>query len=245
MSKHLLQYGLGVALMLVFAYVNANYPEHTGFIFALYFLVFMGVLLLLTGRQARGILRDIEKVSRGEVLYEVSASEVAKLREKDFEKTRPELAAQVRYAMLPFLTILLFLAIYSLPWVREAFLDVGRSFTDDVKLANFISFLALYVIFYAVSVVVGFAAKRSQSRVGSLQIASRYKVTTQGILIDERLPIAFPLKAKVSVNSKRKFVELELEQQVMGSKVKQRIRLYSPEPSKLAALLKPHIQDSG
>ena len=79
----LLQYGLGAALMVVFAYMSANYPEHTGLFFTLYFVVFLGVLLLLTGRQARGILRDIEQVSRGEVIYEAPSAEVVKLREKD------------------------------------------------------------------------------------------------------------------------------------------------------------------
>jgi uncharacterized membrane protein len=244
MSKYLLlQYGLGVALMVVFAYMNANYPEHTGLFFTLYFVVFLGVLLLLTGRQARGILRDIEQVSRGEVIYEAPSAEVAKLREKDFENTRPELAAQVRYAMLPFLAILLFLIVYSLPWARNAFLNLGRSVTEDAKLANFLSFLAFYGVFYVFSVATGILARRFQSRTGTLQIASKYKVTTRGLLVDDRLPIAFPVKGRITVNSRRKFVELELEQQVMGSRVKQRVRLYSPEPSKLAALLKPYVQE--
>jgi len=244
MSRYmLLQYGLGAALMVVFAYVNANYPEHTGLFFVLYFLVFMGVLLLLTGRQARGILREIEQVSKGEVIYEVPASEVAKLREKDFENTRPELAAQAKYAMMPFLIILLFLTLYSLPWVRDTFLSIGESLTQDVKLANFLSFLTFYGVFYVLSVVVGTLARRSQSRTGTLQIASKYRVTSRGIIIDDRLPIAFPIKGRMTVNTRRKFVELELEQQIMGSKVKQRVRLYNPEPSKLAALLKPYVQE--
>ena len=244
MSKYvMLQYGLGMALMVIFAYVNANYPEHTGLFFTLYFVVFMGILLLLTGRQARGILRDIEQVSKGEVIYEAPSTEVAKLREKDFENTRPELAAQAKYAMLPFLAILLFLVMYSLPWVRDYFLNLGRSFTDDAKLANFLSFLMFYGVFYIFSVATGIAARKFQGKTGTLQIASKYKVTTRGLLVDERLPIVFPVKGRITVNSRRKFVELELEQQVMGTRVKQRVRLYNPEPSKLAALLKPYVQE--
>lgn len=234
------QYLLGIALMVLFAYVNAMFPEQTGLFFILYFTVFMGILFLVTGRQARGILRDIEYVNKGAPVYEAPRDEVLKLRERDFQYTRPELSAQMRYAMLPLLSMIIFLVVYSVPQLREAFMGIGPSLTPDERLANFFSFLALYGFFYAASVLVGLYARRAQARMGTLSIATTYRITSAGLLVDERLPVKFPIAGRVVVNTRRKFVEIEMEQSIMGSRVKQRIRLYHPEPSKLAALLKAH-----
>ncbi|MEM0377618.1 MAG: DUF2208 family protein [Thermofilum sp.] len=238
MSAIALQYLIGIVLMVMFAFISAMFPEQTGLFFILYFAVFMGILFLVTGRQARGILRDIDYVSKGALVYEAPRDEVLKLRERDFQYTRPELSAQMKYAMLPFLSIVLFLVIYSVPQTRELFMGIGSSLTRDERLASFFSFLALYGFFYAASTLIGLYARRVQARVGTLSIATTYRITSAGLIVDERLPVKFPIEGRVVVNTRRKFVEIEMEQSVMGSKVKQRLRLYHPEPSKLAALLK-------
>lgn len=232
------QYILGVALLLLFAYVNAMFPEYTTAFFILYFAAFMGILLVVTGRQAKGILKDLEYVSSGALIYEAPRDEVLRLRERDFEYTRPELSAQVRIALLPFLLIIAFFVLYSLPQVRNFFAALASSLTPSRNLALFLSFVMLYGLFYVASVLSGLYSRRLQARVGTLSIASTYKITSNGLIVDDRLPVKFPIKGRVVVNARRKFVEIEMEQRVMGSTVKQRLRLYHPEPSKLAALLR-------
>lgn len=238
MNALALQYIVGIALMVLFAYINAMFPEQTGLFFALYFFAFMGILFLITGRQAKGILRDIDYVNRGTLVYVAPRDEVLKLRERDLENTRPEISAQMKYAMLPLVSVILFFAVYSIPQIREALMGVGHAITPDTKLAAFFSFLTLYGVFYLASILIGTYSRRAQARVGTLSIATTYRITSQGLVVDERLPLKFPIQGRVTVNTRRKFVEIETEQSVMGMKVKQRLRLYHPEPSKLAALIK-------
>lgn len=237
----LAQYLLGLVLMVAFAYMNANYPDKTWLFFLLYLFTFFGIMILITGRQARNIFRDIEEVKKGEVLYSASTEEVLKLREKDMEKTQGELAAQLKLSLLPFLTLFLFLIVFYIPSLRDAFGSLGRALSSDQKVATFYSFLTMYGLFYALSLTTGMYTRRLQAKTGTLNIATAYVVTTKGVLVDERLPIKFPIRGSVTVDSKRKFVELVVKQEVMGSEVKQRVRLYTPEPSRLASLLKGRV----
>ncbi|MEZ0345693.1 MAG: DUF2208 domain-containing protein [Infirmifilum sp.] len=234
----LLQYALGLVLMIAFAYMNANYPDKTWLFFTLYLLVFMGIIFLVTGRQARNIFRDLEEVQRGETIYQADPDLSLKLREKDVEKTQGELAAQFKASMIPMITMILFLMVFYIPQLREAFSSLGSMLTQDPKTATFYSFLSMYGLFYFISLVTGLYTRRIQAKTGTLTIATKYKVTTRGIIVDERLPVKFPLTGTIATDNKRKFVEIILKQQVMGTEVKQRIRLYTPEPSKLASLLK-------
>lgn len=243
MNTIIVQYLIGIILVVLFAFINAMFPEQTGLFFLLYFVMFMGLIFLITGRQARGILRDLDHINRGVLIYEAPRDEILKLRERDFQHTRREISAQMKYAMLPFLSMILFLVIYSVPQIRELFMGIGSSLTQDKQLASFFSFLSLYGFFYAFSVSLGLYARRAQARVGALSVATTYRITSAGLIVDERLPVRFPIKGRVIVNTRRKFVEIETEQSVMGSKVKQRLRLYHPEPSKLASLLKSYGGD--
>lgn len=238
--KHalLLQYLLGLVLMVFFAYMNANYPDKTWLFFTLYLLVFMGIIFAVTGRQAQNIFRDLEEVKKGEVLLQADPDQSLALREKDMEKTQGELAAQLKVTMIPMITMILFLIVFYVPSLRQAFNSIGQMLTQDQKTANFYSFLSMYGLFYLLSIITGLYTRRLQSKTGTLTIATKYMVTTKGIIVDDRLPIKFPLKGTISADNKRKFVEITLTQQVMGSTVKQRIRLYTSEPSKLASLLK-------
>ncbi|AKG38763.1 MAG: DUF2208 domain-containing protein [Infirmifilum sp.] len=234
----LLQYLLGFVLMVLFSYMNAHYPDKTWLFFTLYLLVFMGIIFFVTGRQAQNIFRDLEEVKKGEIIYQADPDQSLKLREKDMEKTQGELAAQFKVSLIPMLTMILFLMVFYIPSFRQFFQNIGNTLTQDQKMAMFYSFLAMYGSFYLISMITGLYTRRVQSKTGTLTIATKYTITSRGIIVDDRLPIKFPLKGSIGTDNKRKFVEITLIQQVMGSQVKQRIRLYTPEPSKLANLLK-------
>ncbi|UNQ72959.1 DUF2208 domain-containing protein [Infirmifilum sp. NZ] len=232
------QYLLGLVLMVLFAFMNANYPDKTWLFFTLYLLVFMGIIFLITGRQARSIFRDIEEIKSGEVLLEANPEEVLRLREKDMDKTQGELAAQVKASLIPFVTMILFIVVFYVPPLRSFFSSIGSSLSTDQRTANFYSFLAMYGAFYVLSLITGLYTRRLQARTGTLTIATKYVITTKGIIVDDRLPVKFPIQGSLKTDTKRKFVEVTLKQQVMGNEVKQRVRLYTPEPSKLASIIK-------
>jgi uncharacterized membrane protein len=240
MSKALvLQYLIGVVLLVVFAFLNANFPGYTSLIFILYFVALMLVMFVLMGRQTRGLLKDLDEVKSGEVLYRSDTSEVLKLRERDLQNSQPELMAQFKASMIPFASLLILILVFYIPQLRDFFLQLGKVLAPaNEKMASFFEYLLLYGFFYIVSLVSGFYARRLQSKTGTLVIATSYTVTSKGVVVDERMPVKFPLKGNILVDSRRKFVQLETLQQVMGTTVKQRIRLYSPEPSKLASLIK-------
>ncbi|ABL78247.1 DUF2208 domain-containing protein [Thermofilum pendens] len=241
MSRALiLQYLLGLVLMVLFAYMNANYPDKTWLFFILYFTAFMVIMMVVTGRHARSVLRDLEEVKSGEILYSSKPDEVLKLREKDFQLTQPELMAQFKASMIPLLSLVVFILVFYIPGFREFFTGLGKSMALDEKTANFLSFLALYGFFYAFSLATGLYARRLQSKTGSLIIATSYTVTSKGIIVDERTPVKFPWKGDIIVDSRRKFVQLNITQQIMGTSITQKIRLYNPEPSKLANILKSY-----
>ncbi|QOJ79449.1 DUF2208 domain-containing protein [Infirmifilum lucidum] len=238
----MVQYLLGLVLMVLFAYMNANYPDKTWLFFMLYFLAFMGIIFLVTGRQARSMLRDLEEVKGGEKVFEADPQEVLKLRERDMERTRSELAAQAKVSLVPLASMIVFILIVSVPSLRGFFDSVGHMLAQDQKTATFYSFLAMYGTFYAFSLVTGLYTRRLQAKTGALRIATKYLVTTKGIVVDDSIPVKFPIKGTVVTDSRRKFVEVHLVQTYMGTTVKQRIRLYTEEPSKLAGMLKQGLQ---
>ncbi len=231
------QYLLGLVLMVFFAYMNANYPDKTWLFFMLYLLAFMGIIFLITGRQARSTLRDLEEVKSGEKVLEADPLEVLKLRERDVEY-QSELAAQAKVSLVSLLSIITFIVVVSVPPLRGFFDAIGHALAQDQKTATFYSFLALYGTFYVFSLVSGLYTRRLQAKTGSLIIATKYLVTTKGIIVNDSIPVKFPIRGAVVTDSRRKFVEVHLERSYMGTTVKQRIRLYTEEPSKLAGILK-------
>jgi len=237
----LLQYLIGLVLLVVFAFLNANFPQYTSWIFLLYFIALMSIMFVLMGKQTQTLLKDLDEIKKGETLYKSNMEEVVKLREKDLQNTQPELMGQFKATLVPFFSLLVFIFVFYIPQVRDFFFQAGRMLAPvDTKMASFFEYLFLYGFFYVISLISGLYTRRLQAKTGTLVIATNYVVTSKGVIVDERMPIKFPLKGNIVVDSRRKFVELETVQQVMGSTVKQRIRLYASEPSKLANLLKTY-----
>ena len=239
MSRALVaQYVLGVLAMVLFAYVSSYYPQYNMEMMVAYFVFLMLIMFAFTGKQAGQMMRDLQEIQAGEVVYKARKETVAKLKEKDFAKLREEMSGQWKMMLVGFLPLLIIILVFYVPPMRAAVFSLGWYFTDDKQLANFISFLILYASFYVFSVPFSIYSMGRQAREGALSVAGEYVVTDKGILVDNRLPIRFPLKGKVEVNARRRFVEVHTTQSTMGMEVKTRVRLYSPEPTKLARTLK-------
>ncbi len=236
------QYALGIVAMVVFAYISSYYPQYNTEMIIAYFVLMMVMMFALTGKQAGQLMRDMQEIQAAEVVYKVKRETSAKLKEKDYAKLKEEMAGQWKSMLVGFAPLIALLLVFYVPQLRDMFFSIGGMFTEDKQLANFISFLILYGIFYMVSMPLSLINMRRQAKQGTLNVANEYVVTEKGILVDNRLPIKFPVPGKVEVNNKRRFVEVHTTQQTMGMKVKTKVRLYTPEPTKLARIIREYSE---
>ncbi len=236
------QYVLGIVAMVVFAYISSYYPQYNTEMIIAYFILMTLMMFALTGKQAGQLMRDMQEIQAAEVVYKVRKETSAKLKEKDFAKLKEEMAGQWKSILVGFVPLIALIMVFYIPPLRDAFFSLGGLFTEDKQLANFISFLILYGIFYVVSVPLSLINMRRQARHGTLNVANEYVVTEKGILVDGRLPIRFPLPGKVEVNNRRRFVEVHTIQETMGMNIKTKVRLYTPEPAKLARILREYSE---
>ncbi len=239
MNKALLaQYLLGIVAMVVFAYIASYYPQYNTQLFIGYFILMTVIMFAFTGKQAGQMMRDLQEIQAAEVVYKVKRDTIAKLKEKDFHLLKDEMAGQWKSMLVSFVPLIAIIAVFYIPPLRDAFFSVGKMFSSEERMANFISFLFLYGIFYVFTIPLSIINMRKQATRGTLSVAGEYVVTEKGIIVDNRLPIKFPVKGKIDVNSRRKFVEIHTTQSTMGVNVKTKIRLYSPEPGKLARIIR-------
>ncbi len=234
------QYLIGIVAIVFFAYINSYFPQYTFQFFIAYMVVMMLVMFAVMGKQAGKMFEAMQEIQRGETIYRIEQATIAKLKEKDFHKLKEEMSTQWKTMMLSFIPLLLVITVFSIPQLRDAVMSIGRSIYGEGQMATFVSFLFLYGIFYVISVPMTIINRRKQAKEGTLTIANSYIVTDKGIIIDNRLPIQFPIEGEIKTDNKRKFVEIHAKQSYMGTSVKQKIRLYTPEPSKLARIIKQH-----
>lgn len=244
--RRYLNYALSLLLMAVFAYVTAYFQQYATLIFIAYFAVVIIIMLVTTGRSVSKVVKEMEFIQGGEKIMEVKSEVVKKLRARDpfvVEETKH----QAVFGILSLLPLLLILAIMLVGQLREALLGGAKAllsgFVRDERMLTFGAWFCFYLVFFV-------AAQGSQmlSRVYGrvrgikpLSIASSYVVTTRGLIVDNRLPLKFPLEgAKVTLDTKRKFVEIEVGPEVLGPQARgvSRIRLYSPNPRGLYEVLK-------
>lgn len=234
------QYLIGIVAIVFFAYINSYFPQYTFQFFIAYMVVMMLVMFAVMGKQAGKMFEQMQEIQMGEPLYKIEQTTIVKLKEKDFAKLKEEMSAQWKNMMTSFLPILVVLAIFTIPQLRDTVMSIGQSIYGEGQMATFISFLFLYGIFYIISIPMTLVNRRRQAREGTLTIANQYIVTDKGIIIDNRLPIKFPIEGEIKTDNKRKFIEIHTKQSYMGTTIKQKIRLYTPEPSKLARIIKQH-----
>lgn len=244
-----LTYAIGIALMVLFAYMTSYYPQMLSTLFFVYIVAVLGITFLLTGKSAARMVRDIEYISKGKRLFSARKETINKLKILDAEELSRELRGQSTFMAIYFLPMILVLALIFIPGIRDAIIgSLEGLFGDlahDKHLARFIAYLTFYSLFYVVSLSSMVASKVVQRKYGGmLMVPQSYVVTDRGLILDERTPIKFPLTdAKVSINEKRNFVEIELKsaQQPTGGVV--RYRLYTRQPRVLYDILRERLAE--
>jgi len=257
------QYLIGLLTLEALAFITAFFPGMSGIFFILYFVLFMGITALLTGRAAKRTLSDLKYVSGGVKLYEEGKESISKIKERDY-MLRKELSVQTKAMLLQMLTFVIFMVIVFMPNLRDAIVyGVGGYFkgllahlTDANlrdKIALFIGYQTIYLGFFVTSIATTTLSSNYLRRKGhqNLMISSHYLVTDRGIIVDGRLPIKFPIDvSKVKVNAPRRFVELEVGEApaagglMGGAKGTSRVRLYASKPKELASIIKKYSQEA-
>ena len=250
--KRILQYAFNILLLEIFVLVSAFFPQYSGMFFFLYFIALMGVILLITGRSTRRIIKDLEELTDAEVILKVDQDTVLKLRAKD-RAYKEEMGKQVKYQLMYFMLMIFLIVLFSSGELRATIFSWARFIVGDKNqvLLNFLQYQILYLIFFAFSFsgyrILGSVSKEKTPF--SITVPSRYIVTTKGIIIDDRLPLKFPIEVKNwRVDNSRRFVELELSSHpfaaggALGTATTFRLRLYSQRPRELWDVLKRYVK---
>ena len=243
-------YLLSIIAMIFFSYITTYYQQYASMIFLGYFVLIMAIMMIAAGKSASKVIKDINYIQESEKILEVDSETVRKLKEKDYLVFEEE-KTQYLASLLTLIPMILIMAIFLIKWIRDALLQGARSivvgFVPDEQLATFASWLMFYSLFFLIAqgsylfTRIYFKMKK----ITPLTVASTYTIREKGLIIDNRLPLKFPLKnAKLSVNTKRKFVELELRgvpSPSMPTQQTSRIRLYASNPKEIYKILKDKV----
>lgn len=237
-----LSYALGLAAMVAFAYLTSYYPE----MLSTFFIAYMGVVLLATllmaGKSASRLVKDLEYVSAGKKVFSAKRDTVNKLKLLDSENLAKELKGQSLLALLSIVPLIVFFAVVFLPGAREGIINIFKglfgSFVDDEHLLSFMSYLAFYFLFFLFSLCTTLLSRITYRTVGGMLVVPQtYLVTDRGIILDDRTPLKFPLKnALLKLDERRKFVEITVKNPAQGTGTV-RYRLYTRQPQGLYSLL--------
>ncbi len=247
-----LTYLLSIIAMIFFSYITTYYQQYASMIFLGYFILMMAIMMIAAGKSASKVIKDMNYIQEGKRILEVDSETIRKLKEKDylvFEEEKTQYMAN----LITFIPMLLIMAIFLIRWLRESLFQGVRAFVggfvSDEQLAVFASWLVFYSLFFVIAqgsyliTRVYFKTKK----LTPLTVASTYTITQKGLIIDNRLPLKFPLKnAKLTINTKRKFVELEIEgipSAGMPSSQVSRIRLYTSNPKDVYKILKDKVEE--
>jgi len=231
--------------MEMFVIVSAFFPQYSRMLFIAYIIVTIAVIVLMTGRSAGKIIREIEDIMDGEIIVNVKRESILKLQSKDPEyskEMRKGLTRQLYYFILMILLLMLFNTPY--PRILVSLLVSSIGIKTPVW-ENFMYYQFLYLLFYLISMI-GYRglSKLSPQQEAMIISPTQYTITSKGMVLDNRTPLKFPLKiSSYRVNNKRKFLELEILQypMPMASNVPVRIRLYSNNPRELLEKIKDKI----
>ncbi|RLF08265.1 MAG: hypothetical protein DRJ64_01395 [Thermoprotei archaeon] len=248
MNKMVLNYIIGLVLMIVFAYINAYYTQYSSLLIIAYFVVMGAIMFIFTGRSASKMLREIEEVRTGNVLVRVDKEGGEKIKLKDIRILSEELKEQGKLTLVSLATFgIVFVFFFIIP--RGFFLSIAQMLTTDMNTAVFISYIFFYLLLYLLSIssslITWFYSKKQK---GFLMVPSTYIVTDRGIVVDRRMSIKFPLdKSKIILDSKRKYVEISVSSSQAGATMESRIRLYYLKPKELYDIIMRHClsEESG
>jgi len=247
-----LTYIISIVAMIFFAYITTYFQQYVSMIFIGYFVLMMIIMMIAAGRSASKILEEINYIQEGEKIITISKETINKIKEKDplvFEEEKSQYYTSL-ITMIPLLAIMVILFFKG---VREGILNEVRSFVGnfvtDEQFALFASWLVFYFMFFIIaqgSYFIGRLYSKVKKTV-PLTVAASYTITDKGLIIDNRLPLKFPLKnAKIFLNTKRKFVEIEVKGLKIaapgGQQQTSKIRLYSHNPKEVYEILKNNIE---
>mgnify|MGYP000330093238 CR=1 FL=1 len=246
-TRHL-SYVLGIAAMVAFAYMTSYYPE----MLSTFFIAYMGVVLLatllITGKSASRLVKDLEYVSAGRKIFSAKKDTVNKLKLLDSENLAKELKGQSVLALLYIIPLIVFFAVVFLPGAREGIIGVFRGlfggFIADEHLLSFMSYLAFYFLFFLFSLCTTLLSRVTYRTLGGMLIVpQKYLVTDRGLILDDRTPLKFPLKdALLKLDERRRFVEITVKSSAQGTGTV-RYRLYTRQPQGLYSLLSKMLSE--
>lgn len=240
---------LSVLMLVLFAYLSAYFPHLIGTFIVAYFLVALLAAAVIAGRSATAMLRDLEYVRAGKTVIYVSSDEVSRLRSRDRELSG-ERKAQAKVAIIQLAASIAVIVALLVPALRDALLSSLQHLIELSKLSGdierFLAFLLFYGLLAAVMQAISYGARRYLDRIGGgLEIPSSYLVTDRGLILDGRVPLKAPIRARMRVDTRRKFLELQVNAPTGPRSGKSRIRLYYEDPRMLEAYLRALSEERG
>lgn len=212
-----------VVFTLVFAAISSFVPpKYTGIVFFLYFIVFLGLSLIIPRVRARKTASKILETS-GRVLYKVSQQEVMELMTKD-----PQLLGEAKQF---FRKSMMMLIVPLAVWFIVLFLLKPLIIPPTVRHGTTEMFLR-YVILYGIFSAIAFGFRITNPSQMPIALTS-YEVRERG-LVSSAVSLSFPLdcsRYELRYSTDRLFVE------IVDKQSNQRIRLYTRDPYELKSIL--------
>lgn len=238
---------LSVALLIIFAYLSSHFPQYLWTFFMAYFIVALAATLLMGGRAASALVRDLEYVKKGKLVLSVGRDEVIRLKSRD-RSLNDELRKQTLLMVPQLLIFSITFLILIFENIRSSIIIFLRnllsSFIPNENILVFLSFLLFYGIFTLIFQISSLYSRKEMEKIGGrLEVPLFYAITENGLLLEERIPIRAPLNiSEVKVDTRRRFVEFKAKSQMGGAS---RFRLYFEDPRTLESHLKRLTEQRG
>jgi len=220
---------LSQIFVLVYSLVAAFFPQYFFVVFLLFLATIFGISIYSSLKHK--ISGKATEILQGRKLY--SEKNAMNLLVKDPEGVR-ELSRQVKYSFLPLLLLPVYMFLFylygnfALPYFTQ-----GEIVIVNDMVTRFIGYLIMYEMLMSIGYSVNTLIRRKTG--GMFMVPASYEVTDKGI-IGRGVVIPFPLdKYNVTMDLKRKFVQLEpLEKRGMTKMI---IRLYASDIEKLVKVI--------
>jgi len=244
---------ISIGLMQLFVLFSTYFPEYYYYLYITFFTITTVIMMVYVGKRARPLLKDLEAIMHGRTLCKIEKKELQEIMLKDpeyLEIMRRRLKIGVIQWILFIIIFLLFITPFLREWLRYGVGNMLSYLLRDVEIPPIIggveklSLLILNELVYALLMLIPLIMFRaSRSLTGGdvdVLIPSSYIITDKGIVLDNRIPLKFPLKIVNYKTKRRRYLEIELKEEV-GKEFMQaarKVRLYSKSPGKLWELIR-------
>ncbi len=219
---------IGQVSLLLFAAILAFIPQY----YLVVFIVYLAFILAISvAMQRRGSKGDKNRVLSGRILFkEEKAMEIA-FQDKELME---ELSAQTKLMSISFGSIFIALAVFWLFGVyKDSIISILAGYVEGSALQLFLYWLIVFETIFLINRVLMYLLMRGK-KVQQPLMPNKYFVTDKGIASPGFGGVTFefplPENVSVSVNERRKYVEIVLDN---GRKV----RLYTKNPRRLYDLI--------